>query len=64
MSAMTLGCSLPPSMDPEVQIRMPLDVPLEEDLLTQPVFPLIHAIKSDIEVSLMCEGSSCAELQV
>ncbi|CAE6413533.1 unnamed protein product [Rhizoctonia solani] len=36
-------------MDPEVQIRVPLDVPAEEDLLKQPVFPLIHAIKKDIE---------------
>ncbi|KAF8604724.1 hypothetical protein BDV93DRAFT_96560 [Ceratobasidium sp. AG-I] len=36
-------------MDPEVQIRMPLDVPTEEVLSTQPVFPLIHAIKKDIE---------------
>ncbi|KAL5635136.1 hypothetical protein ACGC1H_002983 [Rhizoctonia solani] len=39
-------------MDPEVQIRVPLDVPAEEDLLKQPVFPLIHAIKKDIEVSI------------
>ncbi|CUA75905.1 Calcium channel YVC1 [Rhizoctonia solani] len=36
-------------MDPEVQIRMPLDVPAEEDILKQPVFPLIHSIKKDIE---------------
>ncbi|KDN50719.1 hypothetical protein RSAG8_01217, partial [Rhizoctonia solani AG-8 WAC10335] len=36
-------------MDHEVQIRMPLDVPAEEDLLKQPVFPLIHSIKKDIE---------------
>ena len=38
-------------MDPEIQIRMPLDVPSEEVLSAQPVFPLIHAIKNDIEVS-------------
>ncbi|KAH7342007.1 hypothetical protein B0J17DRAFT_746132 [Rhizoctonia solani] len=36
-------------MNTEVQIRVPLDVPPEEDLLKQPVFPLIHAIKKDVE---------------
>ncbi|CCO30330.1 hypothetical protein BN14_04357 [Rhizoctonia solani AG-1 IB] len=36
-------------MDPEVQLRLPLDVPVEQDLLNQPVFPLIHAIKNDVE---------------
>ncbi|KAJ1307296.1 hypothetical protein OPQ81_001406 [Rhizoctonia solani] len=39
-------------MDAEIQIRFPLDVPPEEDLLKQPVFPLIHAIKKDIEERL------------
>ncbi|KAF8688934.1 Receptor-activated Ca2 -permeable cation channel, partial [Rhizoctonia solani] len=37
------------TMDPEVQLRLPLDVPAEQDLLNQPVFPLIHAIKKDVE---------------
>ncbi|KAG8702895.1 hypothetical protein FRC08_003186, partial [Ceratobasidium sp. 394] len=39
-------------MDAEVQIRMPLDIPAEDELLSQPVFPLIHAIKLDIEQQL------------
>ncbi|KAG8748125.1 hypothetical protein FRC10_008858 [Ceratobasidium sp. 414] len=39
-------------MDAEVQIRMPLDIPAEDTLLSQPVFPLIHAIKQDIENAL------------
>lgn len=43
-------------MDPEVQIRMPLDVPSEEDIASQPVFPLIHAIKKDVEVSKMLDN--------
>jgi hypothetical protein len=38
-------------MDPEVQIRVPLDIPSIDSLSTQPVFPLIHSIKKDIEVS-------------
>ncbi|KAG8693097.1 hypothetical protein FRC09_010733, partial [Ceratobasidium sp. 395] len=39
-------------MDAEVQIRMPLDIPDEDTLLKQPVFPLIHSIKKDIEEHL------------
>ncbi|QRV74848.1 calcium channel YVC1 [Ceratobasidium sp. AG-Ba] len=36
-------------MDAEVQIRMPLDVPTDDNLSSLPVFPLIHSIKKDIE---------------